>query len=108
MGKGKYEFIVCAAIWYPTLRYSDPVAPDCNPINCSTGVVLLGLSHAQIIWKRVNLGLSREDVEGEQGFITNLNRFVDRKEAMRIAVNAKQLKDGLYPTRLLYSEDLFY
>lgn len=42
--------------------------------------------------------------EKEQGFLTNLNRFVNRKEGAEIAYKAGQTKTLL--TRL-YSEDLY-
>ena len=44
-------------------------------------------------------------INGPQGFITDTGRFVDRKEAMRIAVLAGQVEAGDVPD--LYSEDLW-
>ena len=44
----------------------------------------------------------------EQGFVTNLNRFVDRKEALQIARNAKQELHKWCDTDELYSEDIFW
>ena len=50
--------------------------------------------------------------EKEQGFLTNLNRFVDRKEAYQIAKNANQLAPWVNITgdsenTKLFSEDLY-
>ena len=39
-----------------------------------------------------------------QGFITNLDRFVDRKEAAEIAYSSGQINE---PVLTLYSEDLY-
>lgn len=44
----------------------------------------------------------------EQGFITNLDRFVDRKEALKIARNANQELHKICDTDELYSEDIFW
>jgi len=41
-----------------------------------------------------------------QGFITNYNRFVDRKEAFEIAINAGQTITKHHPLDELLSEDL--
>lgn len=41
-----------------------------------------------------------------EGFLTNLNRFVDREEAYIIALNAKQI-DSRINGSALYSEDLY-
>ena len=43
----------------------------------------------------------------EQGFITNLDRFVDRKEALKIAEKNNKGLNKFYKSDELYSEDLF-
>lgn len=43
----------------------------------------------------------------EQGFITNLDRFVDRKEALKIAERNNKGLNKLCKSDELYSEDLF-
>lgn len=43
----------------------------------------------------------------EQGFITNLDRFVDRKEALKIAEKNNKGLIKFYKSDELYSEDLF-
>ena len=46
----------------------------------------------------------------EQGFLTNKHRFVDRKEAWKIALEQKQivrLVGGNLPQGVLYSENLY-
>jgi hypothetical protein len=102
------ERIYCAAIWYkdlPTAKYM--------PINIDRGIVVEGHRHADIIRTMVNLTGKRtctngEDCAGEseQGFVTNTNRFVNRVEAMKIAIWANQIiAETIFPE--LYSEDLY-
>ena len=45
-------------------------------------------------------------IGSEQGFITNKDKFVNRKQAARIALRSKQIKKLNWPP-LLYSEDLW-
>jgi hypothetical protein len=100
------EYILCSAIWYkdlPTMRNL--------PINCDKGLVLCGHRHGNIIaqlhcisgLRTVKLGPDSVG-ENHQGFLTNLNRFVDRKEAGLIAYAAMQTAE-LHVT--LFSEDLY-
>lgn len=102
------ERIYSAAIWYkdiPTVKHL--------PVNIDIGVVVEGHRHADIIKTVVNLLGKRtvtygEDAAGhhEQGFVTNKNRFVDRKEAMEIARAANQLITSSTFDEL-YSEDIY-
>jgi len=43
----------------------------------------------------------------KQGFTTNKGRFVDRKEARRIAEDQMQIQVGANKSEILYSEDLW-
>ena len=96
------EYILCAAIWFDDgKKYAH------QPKNIETGLVFCGWRHgcifAQIggsVKERQELGI----YEKEQGFLTNENRFVDRKEAGKIAFRALQTKE-LHDT--LFSEDLY-
>jgi hypothetical protein len=102
------ERIYSAAIWYkelPTAKY--------RPINIDTGIVVQGHRHADIIKTVVNLLGKRtcqfgEDCTGEseQGFVTNKNRFVNRIDAMLIAIEANQIISKTYSDEL-FSEDLY-
>jgi len=88
------EFIVCAAI--------------CNPERFDlTGEPLIhcGLRHAFILWQ----GKYVSRMQAHQGFLTNKNRFVNRIEAMEIALNQKQVDyDKLQNPKIgLFSEDLY-
>ena len=44
--------------------------------------------------------------ESIQGFLTNKNRFVDREEGMKIAIDANQLISNT-TSKILFSEDLY-
>ncbi len=104
------ERILCAAIWYkeiPLKKTIDGVLPK----NCDSGIVVTGHRHGQCIWTVLSLtGLrtvthAKDGVgEHEQGFLTNKNRFVNRKEAAIIAFGANQITE---PKETLYSEDLY-
>lgn len=98
----KPEYILCAAI-----HFEDDLVHAHQPKNILTGVVVCGMRHHNVFATLSALNTDRskfERLSGIQGFITNLNRFVDRKEGREIAFNAGQTtkKEGD-----LYSEDLY-
>ncbi len=96
------EYILCAAIWFDNgEKYK------LQPKNIDTGVVLCGWRHGCIFPQIGGLVKERQELgihEKEQGFLTNLNRFVDRKEAAKIAYKEKQIAK---PKKTLFSEDLY-
>jgi hypothetical protein len=47
---------------------------------------------------------TRKDI---QGFLTSDERFVSRKEAWKIAVEAKQVEERQNGNNILFSEDLY-
>jgi hypothetical protein len=107
------EYILCAAIWYKEIKLVREI-PEVRPKNIDRGIVVLGHRHGQVIWTVASLtGLRTvtfaEDAVGEheQGFLTSTNRFVDRKEAYKIAALAGQIKNIDYSNPDLYSEDLY-
>lgn len=104
--KAMPEQILCAAIWYKEFE-----SPSHNVINIDKGVVVCGHRHGHCIGIMKSLANKRTvtfapDAAGEheQGFLTNKNRFVDRKEAAKIAIAAEQCIEGI---ETLYSEDLY-
>jgi hypothetical protein len=105
-----HERIYSAAIWYKDL----PLAKK-NPDNITQGVVVCGHRHGDIIATVVNLLGKRtcsfgEDCSGEseQGFLTNQNRYVNRREGAEIAFKANQIKDiKRFNPFMLFSEDLY-
>lgn len=68
--------------------------------------------HHDVIHKMSAAGLPASAMH-DQGFVTSAGRFVDRKEAVKIAIAAGQLKrEGSIviktsPAGLLFSEDLW-
>lgn len=105
------ERIICSAVWYKEIELKKQV-PEWAflPVNIKKGIVFCGHRHAQCIYSKCALTGLRDAESGEsvQGFLTNKNRFVDRKEAFEIAMNQGQIID-LNQTRgkILYSEDLY-
>ena len=103
------EYILCAAIWYKEIPL---IKPDClsergqNPYNVDRGAVFCGWRHFNCIMiKSAITGLrDAECGEFEQGFLTNKNRYVDRKEGGQIAFDAGQTKEL---KKTLFSEDLY-
>lgn len=109
------EFIICSAI-----HFQDKNEYAHQPDNIKSGFVVCGRRHHNCynvlssLGKALNLERrTREIIEvinrDSQGFLTNTNRFVNRKEAAIIAKEANQLinprlyEDGY----ILTSEDLY-
>ena len=99
------ERILCAAILFDDLKVHVH-----QPQNITTGFVVCGRRHhncyATLVavlgddkWQE-----TKTDSNQTQGFITSLDRFVDRKEAAKMAYVADQV-DQLYG--LLISEHLY-
>ena len=107
------EYILCAAN-----RYDDGQTHVNQPININRGFVICGRRHhncittfAQIVGFPYNeLGHRIHNTE-VQGFLTNTNRFVTRKEGYKIAFEADQIigpNKGLPENSIgLTSEDLY-
>jgi len=112
------EFILCAAIWI-----DDKQIHDQQPTNIESGFVVCGRRHNncyQIIkdfGREVNeyfksLNLTEDDYRKHQGFITSLDRFVNRKEGWIIAKENNQIQFGLQASEngdesILISENLY-
>lgn len=105
------EYITCAAIWYKKLPTQNQL-----PKNIEEGVVICGHRHGNCISTLKSLTGLRSVFTGpesvgeyEQGFMTSRNRFVDRKEAMMIAINCNQVQsENLHnPLIGLFSEDIY-
>lgn len=87
------EYILCAAN-----HYDDGIEHHGMPKNIKTGFVICGRRHHNCIAMFALMvgfpydenGLKLMNTE-EQGFLTNTDRFVDRKEALEIAEAANQL-----------------
>lgn len=105
------EYILCAATWYKEIPVKKEIDfQSTNPKNCPTGLVFSGHRHGQCIYTKCAITGLRDCESGEnvQGFLTNKNRFVDRIEALEIARNAGQLKEGeRISSSGLHSENLY-
>jgi len=92
------EHIICSAIYiknYNKYEY--------QPDNIKTGFVICGRRHHNCFNLLTCLGIKKQDLEFEiihQGFMTNLDRYVNRSEALEIAKKTN-------PSNILFSEDLY-
>jgi hypothetical protein len=93
------EYILCASVYY-----DDKKTREGQPENITSGIVISAWRHAQcyqIIYELFG-GLFSDNLTA--GFLTNKNRFVDRKEGAEIAFAAGQTQRD---TKRLQSEDLY-
>lgn len=95
------ERILCAATWFSDLK-----TPHHGVDNILTGIVLCGHNHAQILHQLLALtGKKQHEAGGyTQGFLTNRNRFVTRKEGAIIWQNQGGKLN--YHSDQLFSEDV--
>lgn len=111
------EYIICSAIWYR----DDKLTPHYRPKNVDSGIVFSGHRHPHCIAQasKVLYDNFQNDVEADkrrkfylknktQGFLTSHNNFVNRKEAMIIAIRENQLLNpDTTRGNILYSEDIY-
>jgi|SRR5690348_6928112 len=103
VGRSAVEYILCAAIWY---KGSKEVLKH-QPKNINVGYVICGRRHHNIINLRMMLtGEPTRRETSVQGFLTNLDRFVDRVEGNKIAIAAGQVFGNVEGDELI-SEDLY-
>lgn len=103
----KPEYIVSAAN-----HYDDGKEHVHTPTNISSGFVVTGHRHHNINYTLAILidddKFNKLEHNLTEGFITNTNRFVNRKEALDIAIKANQILDlSNIRNNQLYSEDLY-
>jgi hypothetical protein len=94
------EKIICAAI-----HFNDGRQYPQQPSNIEKGLVIAGLRHCNCFGTMSATKFSKA-TPNIQGFITNKNRFVNRKEAFAIAEKAGQLI-AQHQKDHLFSEDLY-
>jgi len=94
------EIIICAAV-----HFDDGKKYVYKPINIETGYVICGHRHHECFYTRAIFG-GEQGFEGTitQGFLTSKNRFLDRKEAYRLAKGYMEIYSE---NESLYSEDLY-
>jgi hypothetical protein len=112
------EFILCASIWV-----NDGQEHGQQPVNIDTGFVICGRRHSNC-YQTIkdlkgdvseyfkSLGIRNENHREHQGFITSLDRYVDRKEGWVIAKANNQVQFGLVASEneddsILISENLY-
>ena len=106
----KPEYILCAAIHYHFYQYKTDEHKNALPKNIQDGIVISGRRHHNCIGVYHELtGIPTRRDSSTQGFLTNLNRFVDRKEGYQIARAAGQLQHDMHDKSnpILISEDLY-
>lgn len=104
------ERILCAAIWYkdfPLVKDDITAIGFIRPINCDKGIVFSGHRHHNCLYQMVAITGKYQHQIGEevQGFLTSKNRFVDRKEAAKMFIEAGGTPE--YHSDQLFSEDLY-
>jgi hypothetical protein len=108
--KNEIERILCAAIWWIDYPIVTEVA-SARPANCETGIVFSGCRHHNCLHLQhaITGKASYEMGKSIQGFLTNKDRFVDRKEGLDIARAAGQINENELgnPRIGLFSEDLY-
>ena len=79
-------------------------------VKAENGMIFLGKCHADCFYQGKNVGFKMSDKAEDQGFFTNKRRYVNRKQAARIAKRAGQLdpKDKKRKVSHLLSEDIWY
>lgn len=107
----KDEKILCAANWYPNLQLKRNDFPMSHllPVNIVGGIVFCGHQHLQCLYQMIAMtGLTQHEAGIEiQGFLTNKNRFVNRKRGAELASKAGQIINPNYNPEYLFSEDLY-
>lgn len=104
------EKIICSAIWYkelPLVKEEVLRIRGFSPTNVDRGIVFAGHRHPHCLYQMVAITgkSSYEAGKNISGFLTNLNRFVDREEGAKIHIaNGGTLN---YSSTDLYSEDLY-
>lgn len=103
------EYILCAAVYF-----DDGIVYAHQPTNIDKGFVICGFRHHNCfmtMFIQHKGDISYKNIEKEQGFLTNLNRFVDRYEGFKIAKHAEQIlkTSSCYNASeaKLFSEDLY-
>lgn len=99
LNNGEKEYILCAAIYV-----NNGKEYKFKPFNIDKGIVYCGWRHHQIFEQIFTIpGDTFTEV---QGFLTNKNRFLDRKEALELVKTNGQLTKSIIGGTLT-SEDLW-
>jgi len=108
--KRKDEFIICAAS-----HYDDGIVYPHQPKNVQTGIIIAGRRHHNCINTCQLLMGDKFNANkmnrASQGFLTSHDRFLNRKEAFKMALANNQIIHNFYDktnqSQILVSEDLY-
>jgi hypothetical protein len=93
----------------PEPKHSDAEVVICAAVVADNGEVVRCHRHHDGLRAIADRDLAHAEREDAQGFITSRNRYVDRREAMRIqrAAGIESVAPGGYRGTQLFSEDLY-
>lgn len=98
---GGQEYLLCAAIYY-----QDGKAYPHQPKNITSGIVVCGRRHhncyitlSSLLGDKYQVNLTHN-----QGFVTNKDRYLERKEAAQVAFECGQIKEV---GKTIFSEELW-
>lgn len=74
-------------------------------VKSEDGRIFFGKCHGDCFHKAHMLGVKLSSKSGDQGFVTNCDRYLTRQEAAKLALSNGQLDS---PTTLLFSEYLWH
>lgn len=96
---GGQEYVLCAAVYY-----DDGIERVHQPKNIKTGIVVCGRRHHNCLMTFAEFAYDRDHTKVKQGFLTNEDRFITRKEAAQLAYKCGQISKE---QKTLFSEDLW-
>ncbi len=96
---GGLEYILCAAV-----HFRDGLKREHQPKNIESGIVVCGRRHHNALMTLFEFAKEPKGEKVKQGFLTNTDRFVTRKEAAQIAYKCGQITKE---QNTLFSEDLW-
>jgi len=98
----KFEYILCAAIWF-----DDGKVHVHQPKNIESGYVICGRRHHNCFATSMLLKKKPNMIDIVQGFVSSHDKFYDRQEAYKIAKENGQLQFDDDNGKTLISEDLY-
>lgn len=98
---GGQEYLLCAAI-----HYEDGKKYEHQPKNIESGIVVCGRRHHNCYTTLARLLGDRYDIKltHNQGFVTNRDRYLERKDAAQVAYKCGQIKTE---QKTIFSEDVW-
>ena len=96
---GGLEYILCAAV-----HFRDEIKRKHQPRNIESGIVVCGRRHHNALMTLLEFAKEPKGEKVKQGFLTNQDRFVTRKEAAQLAYKCGQISKE---QKTLFSEDLW-